>query len=128
MARRLICVERGCEELAELGGNRCARHAEAQARRVAESKARAQMGTQAAAWRKLYSDPRWQRLRRDFLARHPLCADCAELGVAEPAVEVDHIERHKGKLSVFLNPRNLQGLCKRCHSRKTARETFHGWT
>nr|WP_321509511.1 hypothetical protein [uncultured Celeribacter sp.] len=52
MTRRLICVERGCEDLAELGGNRFARHAEAQVRRVAESKARAQMGTQAAAWRK----------------------------------------------------------------------------
>ncbi|WP_226550839.1 HNH endonuclease signature motif containing protein [Celeribacter naphthalenivorans] len=126
MARRLICVVAGCDELAEPGGNRCACHAEKQARKIAESKARVKRSDEAVKWHKLYSDPRWQRLRGAYLARHPLCSDCGELGVVVPATEVDHIERHMGDLGKFLDWDNLQGLCKRCHSRKTAREVFHG--
>ncbi len=58
----------------------------------------------------------WRRLRRLVLAEEPTCRTCGE-----PSTNVDHI------LPVALggSPRsrgNLQGLCQRCHSNKTARE------
>jgi 5-methylcytosine-specific restriction protein A len=65
---------------------------------------------------------RWQRLRLAVLAERPLCEDCKLRNVVAEATEVDHIDG-KGPLG----PRgydldNLRPLCKRCHSRKTARD------
>lgn len=126
MGFRKLCAAPGCEELAEIGVARCAQHlAEAQARR-AQARARAQQSEEAVRYRALYADPRWRRAAKAFLARHPLCRDCGELGVVEAAVEVDHIRRHKGDRQLFWDQANWQPLCKRCHSRKTAREVFHG--
>lgn len=67
-------------------------------------------------------DARWRRLRRMVLARQPLCADPfgvhAERGELVPATEVDHIVAKSQGGDDSMN--NLQGLCKSCHSRKTA--------
>lgn len=126
MGFRKLCAAPGCDELAEIGETRCADHlAEAKARR-AKARARAQLGEEAARFRELYADPRWKRASAAYLARNPLCRDCGELGVVEAAVEVDHIRRHKGDRTLFWDRTNWQPLCKRCHSRKTAREVFHG--
>lgn len=73
----------------------------------------------------LYATQRWQRASRKFLARNPLCADCGDLGAVEAASEVDHIRPHRGDPKLFWRRSNWQPLCKRCHSRKTAREVFH---
>ncbi|MCR8827199.1 HNH endonuclease [Photobacterium sp. TY 1-4] len=43
-----------------------------------------------------------------------------------PATDVDHITPHKGDRRLFFDQSNWQSLCKSCHSRKTAREVFHG--
>jgi 5-methylcytosine-specific restriction protein A len=63
-------------------------------------------------------------VRLGYLARHPLCAD--PFGVhgvrVVAATEVDHIVPHKGDMTLFWNAANWQGLCKDCHSRKTATE------
>ena len=61
--------------------------------------------------------PHWRKLRKAYLATHPICAICQHL----VAVELDHIEPHRGDIQKFLDYSNLQGLCKRCHSQKTAR-------
>ena len=76
---------------------------------------------------KRYKTPRWKTLRLQFLRANPLCAnhyshggggDCREF-----ATEVDHIVRCESNKDVkFYELGNLQGLCKSCHSRKTARE------
>ena len=63
-------------------------------------------------------DRKWQRLRRWFLARHPVCQECECHGRAEAATEVHHIAPLSDGGS-RLREENLQALCKSCHSRKT---------
>ena len=64
-----------------------------------------------------YSSKRWRRFRKMFLSAHPICATP---GCGKPSAEVDHIiSRSKGGTD---EENNLQALCKRCHSRKTAKE------
>ena len=67
----------------------------------------------------LYDSPRWKRLRHIFLVRHPLCVECGSV-----AREVDHVIEHYGREHLFWSWRNLQALCKSCHSKKTARKTI----
>ena len=65
-------------------------------------------------------DTHWQRLRRVVLADEPLCRHCHAAGRIEPASEVDHIlPLSKGGTN---DRENLQPLCHRCHSFKTATE------
>lgn len=122
MAIRKLCSAPGCEALALPGGSRCPEHLA----RDRERKTKAARSAEATRWHALYHDPRWRRAAAAFLAAHPLCADCAELGVIEAAREVDHITRHRGDARAFWDRTNWQPLCKRCHSRKTAREIWHG--
>lgn len=65
---------------------------------------------------------RWQRARERFLVRHPLCRHCEAAGIVTPAVEVDHVNPHKGDQALFWSPENWQPLCSSCHAQKTARE------
>jgi 5-methylcytosine-specific restriction protein A len=67
---------------------------------------------------------RWQKVRLEYLARHPLCVDPYGVhGVmVVAATEVDHIVPHKGDMTRFWDASNWQGLCKECHSKKTATE------
>lgn len=60
----------------------------------------------------------WRQIRMAVLAREPLCRACAAEGRAVPARDVDHIDgdAHNN------DPSNLQPLCIRHHSRKTATE------
>jgi len=62
---------------------------------------------------------RHRRWRAMILARDPLCVHCRERGRTTPATEADHIVplRRGGGWSL----ENGQGLCKSCHSRRTAR-------
>ena len=69
-------------------------------------------------------DGRWRKARLSFLATHPLCVTCERRGIVTAASEVDHIIPHRGDQTLFWNQNNWQGLCKPCHSRKTAREAF----
>lgn len=65
---------------------------------------------------------KWRQLREWVLRRQPLCKECEKRGKIEPATEVDHILKHGGDMKLFWDKNNLQGLCKKCHSAKTARE------
>lgn len=59
---------------------------------------------------------KWQKIRIEYLAGHPFCEDPE--GCSELATQVDHIDGTgpRGDNSVA----NLQALCIRHHSRKTA--------
>ncbi|HKD60534.1 MAG TPA: HNH endonuclease signature motif containing protein [Terracidiphilus sp.] len=65
----------------------------------------------------------WQKARVGFLAAHPICVDPdrRHIGEIRSAVEVDHITPHRGDRVLFWDSRNWQGLCKSCHSFKTAK-------
>lgn len=60
----------------------------------------------------------WLRIRKQVLMREPCCVACLAAGRIEPANEVDHIDGDTANNTW----ENLQGLCKPCHSSKTARE------
>ena len=65
---------------------------------------------------------RWSKVSKAYLQQHPWCSECARQGRMTTATEVDHIIPHRGDRGLFWDQSNWQGLCKRCHSIKTARE------
>ena len=67
-------------------------------------------------------DSRWQKARATFLARNPLCVDCAAEGLIVAAAVVDHVIPHKGNQTLFWDESNWAPRCKPHHDRKTATE------
>ena len=67
-------------------------------------------------------DSKWIELRNIVRAEEPLCRQCLAEGRITATQEIDHIIPHKGNRALFIARDNLQGLCKRHHSAKTARE------
>lgn len=70
------------------------------------------------AYERGYSS-QWQKARKQFLAKRPLCAECERIGKLTPATVVDHIKPHRGDKVLFWDESNWQPLCKKCHDRKT---------
>lgn len=58
------------------------------------------------------NSPQWRMIREVVLRRQPVCAHCW----IAPATDVDHVDGDAWNNS----PVNLVGLCRPCHSRKTA--------
>jgi len=79
---------------------------------------------------KMYLMPEWRDpvigLRAMHLAKEPLCRECRAQRINRPGIDVDHIEPHRGDMGLFLDPDNLQTLCKTHHSMKTAKEKNDG--
>ena len=66
-----------------------------------------------------YRKSAWRKLRKIVLEKNPLCVHCLENdGVVKQADVVDHIVPIK-KNGAKLDESNLQGLCHKCHNRKT---------
>ncbi|MBM0211863.1 HNH endonuclease [Pseudomonas syringae group genomosp. 3] len=65
---------------------------------------------------------RWQKARKGYFARHPLCVHCERVGRVTVATDLDHIIPHRGDQTLFWARTNWQGLCHSCHSAKTATE------
>lgn len=80
-----------------------------------------QKDTRQSAHKRGY-DSKWQRARKAFLNKHPLCVTCKRGGRVTQATVVDHIVPHKGDKALFWSRDNWQALCAPCHSTKTARE------
>lgn len=71
----------------------------------------------------------WQRARAGYLASHPMCVMCQQLGRLQLATVVDHIHPHKLGQAIesgdsdaiaaarrrFWDRDNWQALCKGCH-------------
>ncbi len=122
MALMRVCCAAGCDDLALPGLAHCADHEVARQDKARAHRAKAKLGAQALKGSALYVDPAWKRAAKLWLRAHPLCVDCAELGLVVAATEVDHKEPHRGDRALFWRQSNWQALCKPCHSRKTMRE------
>lgn len=59
-------------------------------------------------------DTRWDKARKAWLARDPLCVCCHANGALNEATVLDHIEPHKGDMGKFWSSSNWQGLCEWC--------------
>jgi 5-methylcytosine-specific restriction protein A len=107
------CNYPGCPELAVT--RYCDKHTQITAKQYNE-----QRGSATARG----YDSRWQKARKVYLAKHPLCEcnECKTMGRLLPATVVDHIIPHKGNKGLFWDQANWQAMSKKCHDRKTARE------
>lgn len=97
------CASPFCRELAEQGSSYCNKHKPAEIRHNDYSY--------------MYANTKWRALRKRILQEKVTCEIC---GVE--ATDVDHIKPHGGDKELFWDTSNLQALCHRCHSSKTANE------
>jgi 5-methylcytosine-specific restriction protein A len=61
--------------------------------------------------------PKWNRLRKLYLQRHPLCVMCGRA-----AEVVDHVRPHRNEPALMWDEGNWQALCAKCHNTKTGRQ------
>lgn len=110
------CAKAGCRSLNVAGSPFCSAHqSEAQARQRAIDAAR-------PTARERGYNTRWDKARKTYLARHPICVRCEAEQRTTPATVVDHREPHGGDQRKFWDTANWQALCATCHNRKTATE------
>lgn len=113
------CAMRACNRLTR-NPRYCDEHAVVAAQQAAEATRRADQLRGSSASRGY--DGRWRKARAGFLAKHPLCVHCEQVGRVTEARHVDHIVPHKGDKVLFWERANWQPLCASCHSIKTATE------
>jgi len=65
--------------------------------------------------RGIYNNKIWRALRRDQLAKEPLCRYCMAMGHITAADTVNHKEPHRGDKNLAFDPENLESVCKPCH-------------
>lgn len=115
-AAKKLCLQPRCPNLVERGQTYCKEHEHLGRQHAREIDRRRGPATERGY------DARWQKARRYFLGRHPLCAECEKEGRTTPATVVDHIQPHQGNYELFWDQNNWQPLCQSCHSKKTAKE------
>ena len=103
------CAHPGCPRLAPRGKKYCDEHADQHPEEIRSGGGRG------------YGS-RWNRARKRYLEKHPLCVECMKEGRYVRATDVDHIIPHRGDPKLFWDEGNWQALCHRCHSVKTRRE------
>lgn len=72
---------------------------------------------------KIYQSAKWKKLREAKLMADPLCEQCLANGIIKPAIDIHHIDSFMNytgnkRLQLAYDYRNLQSLCKECHSEK----------
>ena len=72
--------------------------------------------------RQLRSTRAYRRARQAFLTKRPLCVMCKDEGLIVVAEELDHKKPCHGNVDLFWDQTNWQGLCRKCHEKKTAAE------
>lgn len=111
MAKKLSvhCNVDGCPEIVESG--RCEKHSKSQGR---EHRFRRHNEP-------FYNTNRWQKLRKVYRKKNPLCERCKEKGLTVPADMVHHIiPISKGGSKT--DWKNLEALCDTCHGKEHDRK------
>lgn len=104
ISKNSFCKKSGCNNFATNGGF-CEIHQNLVTKR-GEHKAHADV-----------YDYRWTKCRNAYFSEHPLCEDCLEKGITEPAREVHHIKPVEFGGDVR-NWENLISLCSKCHHQR----------
>jgi 5-methylcytosine-specific restriction protein A len=102
-----VCSRPGCANLVTGRGSLCVEHERA--------RQRSQFHRRKQAGRITDYGPEWPVVRNEYILNHPFCVVCGG-----PATQVDHITP-VSKGGSILDWGNLQSLCHRHHSQKTAR-------
>lgn len=102
-----VCSQPGCASLVTGRGSLCVEHERARQRE--------QFRRRKQAGRITDYGPEWPKTRKEYLDAHPFCVVCGG-----KATQVDHITP-VSKGGSILDWGNLQSLCHRHHSQKTAR-------
>lgn len=118
-AARKPCRFPGCGALVEYNELYCAAHKQQESTQKAEVNRK--YDDNRPERHRFYRSAEWNKARRRFLARHPLCELCLRENRIVPAVVVDHIKEIADG-GALLDERNFQALCSTCHNRKTAEE------
>jgi len=70
----------------------------------------------------LYNSKKWRKFAHQIRKDNPLCKICLDEGRTTPSQMVDHIkEINRGGSEWDIS--NLQALCKKCHAKKTGRNS-----
>jgi len=73
-----------------------------------------------------YNTTVWRKLRLAYMKEHPLCEECLKSGKVTAADSIHHIKSpFKGNevnWNLFLDPENLEAICRECHARVHAEE------
>ena len=70
---------------------------------------------------RFYQTAAWHKIRTAYMSQSPLCEHCTLRNRVVVGTMVDHIEERRDG-GADLDMSNLQTLCHRCHSTKTAEE------
>ena len=73
-----------------------------------------------------YRTKEWLAVRQVVLHRDKFCKICSTEDNPVPATEVDHIIDLSKRPDLCLTLSNLQGLCQKCHAKKTFDEHLRG--
>jgi 5-methylcytosine-specific restriction endonuclease McrA len=73
---------------------------------------------QLALAKKIRSSSRWQRARRAFIARHPICSNPLGLhdGQVRPTAQVHHKKEIGQYPELAFVEENLEPVCTECHA------------
>ena len=63
-----------------------------------------------------YNSPRWRKLRKRYLSKHPVCQECER----EFSNTVHHVEARLDHPSLAFAWSNLKAMCGPCHTRYEA--------
>ena len=76
-----------------------------------------------------YNTTAWRKLRLAHVKQHPLCEECLKNGKVTAGDSVHHKKSpFKGNdvnWNLFLDPDNLETICRECHARVHADESGH---
>lgn len=68
----------------------------------------------------MYRTSRWNKFRHYVLSNRPLCENCLSQNITTGhELELHHVLKATIRPDLFYDEKNIEVLCKKCHSQKT---------